>query len=127
MQNANAMTLREMTNEFDSLSEEIQTIPTSKRAFDRLDVSTFDFNKRFNEIEDESPLAKLVIGQKLPSTLAKVTQQKGIRSKSRSAARKKPIARVHGFGFFGPMRFRKRAAEPLAMDEQPTFYDFILL
>jgi hypothetical protein len=48
--------------------------------------------------------------------------------KNKLAPRRRPIARVHGFGLFEPkMRFRKRAAEPIENGaEEGEIYDLFL-
>uniref|UniRef100_A0A914NCS2 Uncharacterized protein n=1 Tax=Meloidogyne incognita TaxID=6306 RepID=A0A914NCS2_MELIC len=55
------------------INEDISIPLVSKKAFDRVDVSTFDFNKRFNDLEDNtSPLGKLFIPS--PSNQQKLTK-----------------------------------------------------
>ncbi|CAK5081544.1 unnamed protein product [Meloidogyne enterolobii] len=104
------------------INEDISIPLVSKKAFDRVDVSTFDFNKRFNDLEDNtSPLGKLFIPS--PSKQQKLTKNPrhinssiyGLRrqinllktSYLSSSPRKRPVARIYGFGIFGPLKLKR--------------------
>ncbi|KAF7637786.1 hypothetical protein Mgra_00002760 [Meloidogyne graminicola] len=89
----------------------------SKRAFDRVDVSTFDFNKRFNDIEDNlSPLGKLFVSSKQIQQLNKSsnkiklpiyeTKIKQLLTESSylNNLKRQPSSRIYGFGIFSRLK-----------------------
>ncbi|KAL7071726.1 hypothetical protein ACQ4LE_009187 [Meloidogyne hapla] len=104
----------------EDISSPIEMI--SKRAFDRVDVSTFDFNKRFNDFDDNtSPLGKLFIPSFKQQKITKnprliqnpsnyMTRKEQNLAKSSyfsSSLRKRPVARIYGFGIFGPLKLKR--------------------
>uniref|UniRef100_A0A183C982 Ribosomal protein S18 n=1 Tax=Globodera pallida TaxID=36090 RepID=A0A183C982_GLOPA len=99
----------------------LMTVPF-KRAFDRLDVSNFDFNKRFMEVLDVAPppRSKLLFNiHRMPSELPnKRKLAEGLKRRRwamqakqqlQAAGRGPTVSRVLGFGLsFGGMRRLRR-------------------